>query len=202
MQLTIQRLGSDIAAKKYKISILDATAFSFEQECRRKEQQIQELTAEKDRIENLIAHILNNDNEGYSKLQHIIKENVKAALSEKRVLISISFAAVILTLKNDLQMVKLIYSIPRANDGEQCKDSDINVTKHLESSKDSILHLIEKNYENLVEELAKNVISSLVADSSSNPKLSCTFPNLLNQSDTYRIEEAEIYHNSEDDISD
>jgi hypothetical protein len=62
--------------------------------------------------------------------------------------------------------------------------------------------LIEKNYENLVEELAKNVISSVVADSSSNPKLSSTFPNLLNQSDTYRIEEAEIYHNSEDDISD
>jgi hypothetical protein len=40
------------------------------------------------------ANIQNKDNECYSKLKHIIKENVKAALSEKRVLISISFAAV------------------------------------------------------------------------------------------------------------
>jgi uncharacterized protein (DUF3084 family) len=113
MQRTIQRLANDISAREYKISILDATAFSSEQECRRKEQQIQELTAEKDRIEKLIAYILNNDNEGYSKLKHIIKENIKAALSEKRVLISISFAAVIQTLKADPQMINLFQNTQR-----------------------------------------------------------------------------------------
>ena len=170
MQLTIQRLGSDISAKKYKISILDATAFSSEQECRRKEQQIQELTAEKDRIENLIAHILNNDNEGYSKLQHIIKENVKAALSENRKLISISFVVLIQTLKDDPEMIKLIQNMPSANDGEQHKDNNNNnnnITMYLESNKDSILGLAEKNYEKLVEALTNNAISS--ADSSSSP---------------------------------
>jgi hypothetical protein len=36
----------------------------------------------------------------------MIKENVKAVLSEKRVLISISFAGVIKTLKDDSEMVK------------------------------------------------------------------------------------------------
>jgi hypothetical protein len=41
----------------------------------------------------LTANILNG--EGYSKLKQIVKENGKVVLSEKRVLISISFAAVI-----------------------------------------------------------------------------------------------------------
>ena len=45
MQCTIQRLANDIRALERKISILDATAFSSEQECKRTEQQIQELTA-------------------------------------------------------------------------------------------------------------------------------------------------------------
>ncbi|HZA63735.1 MAG TPA: hypothetical protein VE573_12755, partial [Nitrososphaeraceae archaeon] len=70
---------------------------SSEQECKKTEQKVQELTAKKDRIEKFIANILNG--EGYSKLKAIAKENVKAALSEKRLLISISFAAVIQTLK-------------------------------------------------------------------------------------------------------
>ena len=51
MQRTIQRLASDIRALEYKISLLDATAFSSEQECRRTQQQVQELTDQKNRLE-------------------------------------------------------------------------------------------------------------------------------------------------------
>jgi hypothetical protein len=158
MQRTVQRLANDIEARKNKISILDRIAFASEQECRRKEQQIQELTAEKNRIENLIAYILNG--ERYSKLKHIIKENVKAVLSEKRVLISISFAAVIQTLKADPQMVKLIQNTPSANDGEQHKDDNNNITKYLESNKDKILDLSEENYQSLVEALTNDSINT------------------------------------------
>jgi hypothetical protein len=113
----------------------------------------------------LIANILNG--EGYSKQKAIVKEIVKAVLSEKRALISISFAAVILTLKNDLQMVKLIYNIPRVNDGKQRKDNDIDVTKYLEFNKDSTLNLTEKHYESLVEALTNNAIAAAVSSSSS-----------------------------------
>jgi predicted nucleic acid-binding Zn-ribbon protein len=116
MQHTIQRLANDVKALEYKISILDKTAFSSEQECRRKEQQIQELSDQKDRLEKLIVNILNG--EGYSKLKQIVKENGKAVLSEKRELISVSFAALIQTLKNDPEMVKLIQNIPGENDGK------------------------------------------------------------------------------------
>jgi predicted RNase H-like nuclease (RuvC/YqgF family) len=48
MQHTIQRLASDIAALQCKISILDKIAFTFEQECKRIEQRVQELTAQRD----------------------------------------------------------------------------------------------------------------------------------------------------------
>jgi hypothetical protein len=60
--------------------------------------------------------------------------------------------------------------MPSANDGEQHKDNNNNnnnITMYLESNKDSILGLAEKNYEKLVEALTNNAISS--ADSSSSP---------------------------------
>jgi hypothetical protein len=134
MQRTIQRLENDIEARENKISILDKIAFSIEQDSKIKEQQVQELTAKKDRIEKLIANILNG--EGYSKVKQIAKENVKAVLSNNKELISISFAALIQTLKDDPELVKLIQNIPNANDGEQHKDDNNNITKYLESNKD------------------------------------------------------------------
>jgi predicted DNA-binding protein YlxM (UPF0122 family) len=64
LQHTRQRLVNDIEALKYKLSILDQTAFSCEQECKRIKQELHELIDKKDRIEKLIANILNNnDNE-------------------------------------------------------------------------------------------------------------------------------------------
>lgn len=76
MQHTLQRLAKDIRALDYKISILDKSAFSCEQDCKRTEQRVQEITALKDRIEKLITNVLHG--EGYSKLNQIAKENVKA----------------------------------------------------------------------------------------------------------------------------
>jgi hypothetical protein len=54
----------------------------------------------------LIANILNG--EGYSKLKQIAKENVKAVLSDNKIVISTAFAALIQTIKADPQMVNLI----------------------------------------------------------------------------------------------
>jgi hypothetical protein len=111
--------------------------------------------------------------EGYSKLKHIIKENIKAILSDNKKLISISFVVLIQTLKDNPQMVKLICNIPGAKASEQHKDNDNNITKYLELNKDRILNLGEKNYENLVEAFIKNAIDIVASASSSlNPTLS------------------------------
>jgi DNA-binding CsgD family transcriptional regulator len=208
MQRTIQRLANDIEAKKYKISILDKIAFSSEQECKRKHQEIQELIAQKDKIEKLIAKVLNND-EGYSKLQQFVKDNTRAALSNNKILISTAFAAVIQILKTDPQMINLIQNTSRANDGEQLKDNDDSITKYLESNKDRLLDLAEKYYENLVEALTNNIINTAAVATSSSSNLSLsqlqsssTFPNISNQSDKYRIEETEAQCYSKGDIAD
>jgi hypothetical protein len=79
LQYTRQRLANDIETMERKVSILDTTVFSCEQDCNRKEQ-VQELTAQKDRLEKWIANISNNDDE----LKRLVKENVKAALSENK----------------------------------------------------------------------------------------------------------------------
>jgi hypothetical protein len=167
---------------------------------------VQELNDKKYRLEKLIANILNG--EGCSKLKQIVKENVKAALSDNKILLSAAFAAVIDTLKADPQMVKLIQNMPSANDGEQYKDNNNNnITKYLELNKDRILNLGEKNYENLVEVLTNNVIATAANSSydltSSLPKsTSSTFPNLSNKNDIYGIEKPESFHNSKGDIAD
>jgi septal ring factor EnvC (AmiA/AmiB activator) len=80
MQRTVQRLANNMRALEHKISILDNTVFSIEMDCRRKHQEIQELTAQKDIVEKLIAKVLNND-EDYSKIKQITKEAVKAVIS-------------------------------------------------------------------------------------------------------------------------
>jgi predicted ribosome quality control (RQC) complex YloA/Tae2 family protein len=207
MQRTIPRLENDIENRKNKISILDKTAFSCEQDCKRTEQKVQELTAKKDRIEKLIATILSDDNEDYTKLKAIVKESVKDVLSDNKTLISIAFAALLQTLKTDPQMVKLIQNTPHANDSEQRKDNDININKYLEFNKDNLLDLAEKYYQNLVDILTNNVINKAAASPSncilSLPQSSSpTFPNLSNQCDTSKIEESKDYHNSKDDIAD
>jgi len=51
MQHTRQYLSNDIQTMKNKISILDATAFSCEHDCRRKEQQVQERIEQNERLE-------------------------------------------------------------------------------------------------------------------------------------------------------
>jgi len=78
--------------------------------------------------------------------------------------------ALIQTIKDDSEMVKLIHNMPSANDGEQYKDNN-NITKYLELNKDRILDFTQKNYENLVGVLTNNAINT-VADSSSNSILS------------------------------
>jgi hypothetical protein len=128
-----------------------------------------------------------NDNEGYSNLKKVAKENVKSALSDNKMLISTAFAAMIQTLKADPQLAKLIQNILSTNDGQQHKDNDINITQYFESNNTSLLDLAEKNYENLVEALTNDSISN--ATTSSNPTSSLhysssKFPNLLKQIDT------------------
>jgi DNA-binding NtrC family response regulator len=125
--------------------------------------------------------------------------SLKMILEENKKLISVSFAALIQTIKADPQMVKLIQNMPGASDGEQYKDNN-NITKYLEHNKNSLIDLAEKNYENLVEALTNNAIDSATA-ASSNPTLSLPssssiIPSRSNQSHTYRIEEPENYHNS------
>jgi hypothetical protein len=103
------------------------------------------------------------------------KEGVKAVLSDNKLLISTAFAALIQTLKTDPEMVKLIYNILTANNGEQHKDDNNNITKYLELKKDSLLDLAEKIYDNLVEALINNAVDN----TSPNPTLSSsssTFP--------------------------
>jgi hypothetical protein len=194
MQHTRQRLVNDSRALERKTSILDKIALSSEQECKGTEQRVQELADKKDRLEKLIANILNG--EGYSKLTQFVKENVKAVISENKQVISVSFAAIIQTIKNDPEMVKLIHHMPAATDSKQYKDNN-NIVMYLESNKHSILSLAEKNYQNLIKALTNNAIIDSSKPALSSSSSSLTF-NLgpYNQSDI-----SEIYHNSKGDTA-
>jgi prophage DNA circulation protein len=162
MQRTIQQLENYLHTLNDEIVSAKALLNSYHGLCERKRQEAENLNNEISRLEALVSRFKSN-NEGYSNLRQIAKESVKAVLLEKRVLISISFAALIQTLKANLQMVKLIQNIPTANDDEQQENNDNNnFIKYLESNKATILNLAEKNYENLVEALTNNTIAPTV----------------------------------------
>jgi hypothetical protein len=72
----------------------------------------------------LIANVLNKDNEGYSKIKQLFKENVKAVLSEN---ISIALAVIIQKLKSDHQMVNLIYNMPAAANDKASSDTCLSL---------------------------------------------------------------------------
>jgi hypothetical protein len=128
---------------------------------------------------------------------------LKSCYQKIKNLISISFAALIQTLKADSQMIKLIQNIPGVIDGEQHKDNDINIIQYFESKKDKILNLTEKHFENLVEALTNNIVNTASSSNTmlSLPQTSFTFQGPLSQSDGYRIEDQESFHNSKDDIA-
>jgi hypothetical protein len=52
--------------------------------------------------------------------------------------ISVSFTELIQTLRTNPQIASFIYSIPTANNSQQDKDNNNNITKCLEFNKDSI----------------------------------------------------------------
>ena len=159
MQRTIQGLANEIEERKNKISFLDRISFTSEQDSKRTQQQVQELIDQKNRIEKLIANISNE--EGYSKLVQFVKECVKGVLANNKDLLSVSFAALLQTLKSDPELLKLIYSISSANNGEQYNN---NIIKYLEFNKDRIMDLAEKNYQNLIEVLTNNAINNAPID--------------------------------------
>jgi hypothetical protein len=102
-----------------------------------------------------------------------------------------------------LEIVNVILNIPIINDGEQHKDNNNSVSQYIESNNDKILHLAEKNYEDLVEVLTNNTIDNAANASSSDPTLSLpsssTFSNPFNQSDTHRIDESDNGENKQED---
>ena len=93
-------------------------------------------------------------------IKQIVKENVKAVISEKKEIISASFAAAIQTLKADPQMINLIYNTGTANNGEQLKGDNNNAIKYLESNKNMLSDLPEKNYQSLVEAITNDSINT------------------------------------------
>ena len=92
--------------------------------------------------------------------------------------------------------------MPTDNDGKQHEDNNNNITQYIESNKDSLLYLTEKNYQSLVEALTNDSISSVASSSSSNPTLSLPSSSSIfdldthNQSDAYKSEEPESFHNN------
>ncbi len=199
LDMQIERSKEHLQSVNDEIASAKALLNSYHLLCERKRKEAENLNNELSRLEALVSHFKIKD-EGYSKLKQIVKENVKVLLSENRKLISISFGALVQTLKDNPQTVNLIQNIDGANDGEQHKDNHVSITQYFESNKDRILDICEKNYENLVEELTNNVMNTAANSSNSALPLpqssSSRFPNLSNENDIYGIEEPESFHNS------
>lgn len=76
-----------------------------------------------------------------------------------------------------------------------------SLLSHIEGCKEMILDEAKRLYDKLVKHFTNNIMNNTASTSTFNSSLLSTFPNLSNQSDTYRKEEPEGFHNSKGDIA-
>jgi hypothetical protein len=200
MQQTRQQLENYLHTLNDEIASAKALLNSYHISCERKRQESENLNNDISRSQALIARFKSN-NEGYLKIQQTVEEEVRSVLTDGKVLLQFSLAALIESIRrnpdkyNDLLV---------GNASLSSTPTQYSLLSHIEGCKDAILEAADKLYDILLKHFTNSIMDNAVgSSSSSDPKLSSMFPRPSNLGNTYRrIEEQGSFHDSEDDIAD
>jgi chromosome segregation ATPase len=187
-------LNDEIASSK---ELLQSCRIS----CQHKRQEAENLNNEISRLESVVTRFKSN-NEEYLKIQKMVEE-VSKFLADGKVLLQFALASIIEAIRRnpDKYNSLLVCNISSSSTSTPAQDS---LVSPIEDYKDLILDEAKRLYDKLLNHFTNSIIDNAAGASSSSfdPILSSTFPNLSNQSYTYRIEESEGFHNSKGDIAD
>ena len=127
-----------------------------------------------------------------------VEEEVSKFLTDSKVLLQFALASVIESIKRNPNKYNNLLASNTSASSTPAQDL---LLSHIEEYRDMILEEANTLYDSLLHHFTNSIMDN-AAISSSDPKLSSTFPRPSNRDNTYRIEEQGSFHNSENDIAD
>jgi F0F1-type ATP synthase membrane subunit b/b' len=186
MQRTVQRLETYLHTLNDEIASAKALLNSYHKLCERKRQELENINNEASRIVTLVNRFKNN-NEEYIEIKKTVEEEVSKFLTDGKVLLQFALASVIEAIRRDSDKYNnlLVYNVSAASSSTAIPAQDLPLS-HIEDYKDMILEEAKRLYDSLLHHFTNSIMDNTAAkSSSSDPKLSSTFPDLANKSDTY-----------------
>ena len=167
----LHNLNDKIASHKV---LLKSYTTSYE----RKLQELKILNNEISRLEALVTHFKNN-NEEYLRIERTVEEKLKNVLADRKVLLHKAIFSIIETLRNGNNITKdhlISFLAKEAIEVSHYKDynyvsststssssssyAEHNLAQHIEDSKDTILEEAEKLYDHMTKELTDIIIDN------------------------------------------
>ena len=176
----LHNLNDKIASSK---ELLKSYTSSYE----RKLQELEILNNEKTRLEALVTHFKNN-NEEYLRIERTVEEKVKNVLADSKLLLYKAVFSIIETLRNGNNITKdqLIsflakeaikvshyrdynYASSTSASSSSSSYAEHNLAQHIEDSKDTILDEAEKLYNHITKDLTDTIIDNTAFKMMSSP---------------------------------
>jgi hypothetical protein len=195
MQRTRQETENYLHNLNDEIASAKALLNYYHISCERKRQESENLNNDISRSQVLVARFKSN-NEEYLKIEKTVEEKVKSVLTDNKQILQFALASIIESIgRNPDKYNDLLVG----NASLSSTPAQYSLLSHIEGCKDAILEAADKLYDILLKHFTNSIMENAVGSSPSNSKLSLpsssSFPNLSDQSDTYRIEDLEIYNN-------
>jgi hypothetical protein len=186
----LYRLKSEIASCKQLLN-----SYHIWYECKRQESEL--LNKEISRLEALVSRFKTN-NEEYLKIEQTVEEKVSSVLTDGKVLLQFALAVIIEALRrnpdkyNDLLIDNTSTTMPT----QQSSSS------HVENYRDMILDEASRLYDRLLKYFTDSIMNNAAFKIMLLRPSPAKLPSQHNDSDSYRLEEPESFHDSKGDIAD
>jgi chromosome segregation ATPase len=183
---------------KKEIASAKALLNSYNILCERKREEAANLNNEISRLEAIISRFKNNK-EKYLKIQQTVENKVRSVLTDGKVLLQFALASVIEAIRiNPDKYNNLLFSDTSSSTAMPAQQSSL---LHVKDYMEKVLEKANRLYDTVQNHLTNSIMDNAAGVSSSDSKLSSIF-NLgpYNRNDICRIEDPEIFHNSNGDI--
>jgi hypothetical protein len=178
LESKIQQSNNELHILNDKIASSKELLKSYTCSCERKRQEAESLNNEISRLEALVAHFKNN-NEEYLIIERTVEEKVKNVLADSKVLLHKAIFSIIETLRNGNNITKdrlisflakeaMVVSHYRdynhvsstSTSSSSSSYAEHNLAQHIEDSKDTILEEAEKLYSHMTKDLTDIIIDN------------------------------------------
>ncbi|HYX54595.1 MAG TPA: hypothetical protein VE818_00415 [Nitrososphaeraceae archaeon] len=202
MQYKIQLSEKHLHSANDEIASANALVNSYHMLCERKRQEAENLNNDISRLETVISQFKDN-NEEYLKIKNTVEEEVNKLLTDGKTLLQFAVASVIEAVRRNPDKYNnvLVNNTSLSSTSTPAQDSLLSLLSHIEDYRDMILEEANRLYDNLLRHFTNSIMDN--AGLFKKISLQSNLPSQPYKSNTYTIEESQIYDNDgKGDIAD